>query len=719
MAKDLIIVESPTKAKTLTRFLGGKYIIEASFGHIRDLPKSKMGVNEETLDIDYVIPKEKIKRVNELKKIAEGASRIILATDPDREGEAIAWHILQILSEGKTKKAPKATSKTTKKAAAVKAESNPIKEIAYERIAFHEITEHAIKEALDSPRKIDRALVDAQQARRVLDRLVGYKLSPLLWRKIRTGLSAGRVQSVAVRLIVDREREIEAFKSEEYWSVDALFEVPERKQDNKFIASLFKINDRKIAIKTEAEVKVHVKEIQNDTYMITSVIKKEVRKYAVPPFTTSTLQQNASNKLGFSAKKTMMLAQSLYENGLISYMRTDSVNLSEESITATREFISKEYGNQYLPEKPKVFKTKSKVAQEAHEAIRPTDVNKTPGKMSISLEKDQLRLYSLIWNRTTACQMKEAIYDQTTIDITSQKNVTKYLFRAVGRIIKFDGWLRVYGVEAETEDVKEQTKENTEENADDKDIIKENTRLPDVSEGQDLNLQKVTPEQHFTQPPPRYTEAALVKALEERGIGRPSTYAPTISTIQDRKYIEREQKALKPTPIGIAVNDFLMANFPDIMDFSFTADMEQELDDVANGEAEWKPMLKAFLAPFSKKVEATQETAERVKVATEEIEEPCPTCGNGLVVRFGRFGKFISCSTYPDCKYTRPFVTKVEGQLCPKDGGQVIMRKTKKGRPFYGCSNYPKCDWASWTKPVSPETNAETNVQSPEPSVQV
>lgn len=703
MAKDLIIVESPTKAKTLTRFLGNKYAIEASFGHIRDLPKSKMGVNEDTLDIDYVVPKEKTKRVNELKKLAEGASRIILATDPDREGEAIAWHILQILSEGKTKKSAASSAKTTKtgKKITKKTVTEPSNEISYERIAFHEITEHAIKEALESPRKIDNALVDAQQARRVLDRLVGYKLSPLLWRKIRTGLSAGRVQSVAVRLIVDREREIEAFKPEEYWSIEALFEVPDRKQDNKFIASLFKINDKKLSIKNEEESKQHVEAILKDRYSISSVIKKEVRKYSVPPFTTSTLQQNASNKLGFSAKKTMMLAQGLYENGLITYMRTDSLNLSEESLSATREFISKEYGNQYLPEKPKYYKTKSKVAQEAHEAIRPTDITKTPAKMSLSLEKDQLRLYTLIWNRTAACQMKEAIYDQTTIDISSQVSETKYLFRAVGRIIKFDGWLRVYGVEPETEDVKEQTKESTEDQSDDKEIIKENTRLPDVEQGQNLNLQKIMPEQHFTQPPPRYTEAALVKALEERGIGRPSTYAPTISTIQDRKYIEREQKALKPTPIGIAVNDFLMVNFPDIMDFSFTADMEQELDDVANGEAQWKPMLKGFLEPFTKKVESTQETAERVKVATEEIEEQCPTCGNGLVVRFGRFGKFISCSTYPDCKYTRPFLNKVEGQLCPKDSGQVIMRKTKKGRPFYGCSNYPKCDWASWNKPES------------------
>lgn len=711
MAKDLIIVESPTKAKTLTRFLGGKYTIEASFGHIRDLPKSKMGVDESTLDIDYVVPKEKTKRVNELKKLAEGASRIILATDPDREGEAIAWHILQILSEGKTKKT-RSTAKSTKKAvkSATKSDSE-VKEIPYERIAFHEITEHAIKEALESPRKIDTALVDAQQARRVLDRLVGYKLSPLLWRKVRTGLSAGRVQSVAVRLIVDREREIEAFKPEEYWSIDALFEVPGRSQDNKFIASLFKINDKKISIKNQEESEHHVNEIKKDTFSISAVTKKEVRKYSVPPFTTSTLQQNASNKIGFSAKKTMMLAQGLYEEGLITYMRTDSVNLSEESIAATRAFIGSEYGNQYLPEKPKYYKTKSKVAQEAHEAIRPTDIYKTPAKMAASLEKDQLRLYTLIWNRMTACQMKEAVYDQTTIDILSQKSTTKYLFRAVGRIIKFDGWLRVYGIESDTEDVKEQAKDG-EEVSEDKDIIKENTRLPDVSEGQDLILQRLLPEQHFTQPPPRYTEAALVKALEERGIGRPSTYAPTISTIMDRKYVEKEQKALKPTPIGIAVNDFLMTNFPDIMDFSFTADLEQELDDVANGDAQWKPMLKDFLAPFSKKVESTQETAERVKVATEEIQEPCPTCGNPLVVRFGRFGKFISCSTYPDCKYTRPFVNKLEGISCPKDGGNVIMRKTKKGRPFYGCSNYPKCDWASWTKPAN-----ETEQPSEQPNM--
>lgn len=699
MAKQLIIVESPTKAKTLSRFLGGKYLIEASYGHIRDLPKSKMGVDEATMDVDYVIPKDKSKRVNELKKAAEGASKIILATDPDREGEAIAWHILNILQGQADIEADEKKNKTKKTSLKKKPVPKKLKEIDYDRIVFHEITEHAIKEAIASPRKLDLALVDAQQARRVLDRLVGYKLSPLLWRKVRTGLSAGRVQSIAVRLIVDREREIEAFKPEEYWSIEALFSIPNSQPKEQFVAALFKINDKKASVKNEEEAKTHTSAIQKAAFAVTAVNKKEVRKYSVPPFTTSTLQQNASNKLGFSAKKTMMLAQSLYEEGLITYMRTDSVNLSEESIANTRSFVSSEYGPQYLPDKPKIYKTKSKVAQEAHEAIRPTDLYKTPAKMSMSLEKDQHRLYTLIWSRMVACQMREAIYDQTSIDITSQDSPIAYLFRAVGRIIKFDGWLKVYGIESETEETKE-TKEGDKE-TEDEGQVKENMRLPDVKEGQKLKTEEIKPEQHFTQPPPRYTEAALVKALEERGIGRPSTYAPTISTIQDRKYIEKDQRALKPTPIGIAVNDFLMAHFDNVMDYSFTADLEQELDDVANGDLQWKPLIKSFIEPFSKKIEETQEKAERVKVATEETGEACPQCGNPTIVRYGRFGKFISCSTYPECKFTAPFLNKLEGVACPKDQGQVVMRKTKRGRSFYGCANYPNCDWSSWTKPGS------------------
>jgi DNA topoisomerase-1 len=656
-----------------------------------------MGVDEDTMDIDYVVPKEKTKRVNELKKAAEGARRVILATDPDREGEAIAWHILQLL-QGADEKPKKSKSK---KAAPKQAE------MPYERIVFHEITEHAIKEALESPRKIDVALVDAQQARRVLDRLVGYKLSPLLWRKVRVGLSAGRVQSIAVRLIVDREREIQAFKPEEYWSIDALFEIPTQGKQSQFLASLFKINDKKFTIKNQEEATGHEANIKKASFKVTSVVKKEVRKYPTPPFTTSTLQQNASNKLGYSAKKTMMLAQQLYEEGLITYMRTDSVNLAEESIAATRAFIKDEFGQAYVPEKPKYYKTRSKVAQEAHEAIRPTDMYKTPAKMSISLEKDQFRLYTLIWNRTAACQMKEAVYDQTTIDIKSDTTNPTYNFRAVGRIIKFDGWLKVYGIESDLEEPKEtEAKEGEAAADDDKALVKENVRLPDIAEGQNVLLNELKPEQHFTQPPPRYTEATLVKALEERGIGRPSTYAPTIGTIMERKYIEKEAKALKPTPIGMAVTDFLVTNFPDIMDFSFTADLEQELDDIANGEREWKPTLKEFYSPFKQKVESTQETAERVKVATENTGEVCPNCSNELIVRYGRFGKFISCSTYPDCKFTKPFVNKLEGFLCPKDGGEVVMRKTKKGRSFYGCSNYPKCDWSSWTKPEAPTQQA-------------
>ncbi|MDQ3239377.1 MAG: type I DNA topoisomerase [bacterium] len=696
MAKPLIIVESPTKAKTLSKFLGGKYNIEASFGHIRDLPKSTMGVDEKTFVVEYVVPKEKIKRVNELKKIAADASKIILATDPDREGEAIAWHIQNLLQE-KPEKKTRATTKSTKSVLKKTVVKDPVVIESYDRIVFHEITEQAIKEALDSPRKLDNALIDAQQARRVLDRLVGYKLSPLLWRKVRVGLSAGRVQSVTVRLIVDRERDIEAFIAEEYWSIDALFNPDKNSKANQFIASLVKINNKKASVKNKEQSERYIADINQGTYIVSDVIKKEVRKYPVPPFTTSTLQQAGSNKLGFSAKKTMMMAQSLYEVGLISYMRTDSVNLSQEALDNTRGFIGAEYGKNYLPEKPKIYKTKSKVAQEAHEAIRPTDVAKTPALMESTLEKDQWRLYNLIWSRLVAGQMKEAVYDQTSIEILSSKTKDIFNFRAVGRIMKFDGWLKVYGIDEETENKKE-TKEAA-DGSENEDIIKENTKLPDISKDTSLILEELTPQQHFTQPPPRFNEASLVKSLEEKGIGRPSTYAPTISTILDRKYVEKIDRRLHPTPIGIAVNDFLVKNFDDILDYSFTADLENELDDIANGEIKWVPTIKKFFDPFLKKVELTQETAERVKVATEETGEACPTCSNNLIIRYGRFGKFISCSTYPECKYTAPFLNKLEGVFCPKDTGQVIMRKTKKGRSFYGCANYPKCDWSSWTKP--------------------
>lgn len=684
MSKPLIIVESPTKAKTLTKFLGSKYSIMASFGHIRDLPKSKLGVNEESFDVDYVVPKDKTTKVNELKKAADSASRIILATDPDREGEAIAWHLLSILSEPKTKK------------------SKP-KTLDYDRIVFHEITENAIKEALGSPRKLDTALIDAQQARRVLDRLVGYKLSPLLWKKVKTGLSAGRVQSVAVRLIVEREREIQAFKPQEYWSIDALCELDSTRS---FLASLSKRDGKKFIPANQNEADTVVTQLKSSDASVASVDKKEVRKYPVPPFTTSTLQQTASNKLGFTASRSMRAAQGLYEQGLITYMRTDSVNLAQEAIDASRAYIGKEFGSQYLPAEPKRYKTKAKVAQEAHEAIRPTQVEKSPTLLSQELEGDEKRLYTLIWNRFVACQMKEAVYDQTTIIVNAlcQPN-TSYELRASGRIIKFDGWLKVYGIDID-EPVK--TSESDEPTAQ-VDNVDEGRILPEVRAGEPTKINDVKADQHFTEPPPRYTEASLIKALEERSIGRPSTYAPTIYTIVERKYIEKDQRKLVPTPIAFAVNDFLVQNFAEVLDYSFTADLEQELDDIANGEREWKPTIREFYGPFTKELVKTEETAERVAIPKEILDEACPQCAHQLEVKFGRFGKFIACSNYPECTYKRAFVQKVGDLKCPKcNEGDVIARKTKKGRIFYGCSKYPACDFASWTKPQSSETETPT-----------
>lgn len=684
MAQPLIIVESPTKAKTLTRFLGGKYHIVASFGHIRDLPKSKIGVDETTFDVEYVVPKDKTTRVNELKKAADDASRIILATDPDREGEAIAWHLLALLKEPKTKK-------------------GHAKKIEYERIVFHEITEHAIKEALDSPRKIDEHLVDAQQARRVLDRLVGYKLSPLLWKKIKTGLSAGRVQSIAVRLIIEREREIQAFKPQEYWTIDALCIVDPSRQ---FYASLSKLNKKKYQVKNGEEAASVVNELKNSTSQISSVDKKEVKKYPVPPFTTSTMQQKASNALGFSASRTMRAAQSLYEQGLITYMRTDSVNIAEEAITSARDYIKKSFGAQYLPSEPKRYKTKAKVAQEAHEAIRPTQIHKSPEAIGPDLDSDERKLYGLIWNRFVACQMKEAIYDQTTITVTAQYQSQEYELRASGRIIKFDGWLRVYGItEDDTPAANTDTKAESESNSE---PVDEGRILPEVTQGEKTTIPEVKSAQHFTETPPRYNEASLIKALEERSIGRPSTYAPTISTIIDRKYVEKDQRKLVPTPIAFAVTDFLVQQFPEVLNYSFTADLEQELDDIANGDREWKGVMKEFYTPFTKDLEKAEKESERVPIPKEVLDEKCPDCSHSLEVKFGRFGKFIACSNYPECKYKRTMMQKVD-MKCPKcKDGDVIARKTKKGRVFFGCSKYPSCDFASWTKPVAEGEKAET-----------
>ena len=671
----LIIVESPTKARTLSRFLGKKYQIEASMGHIRDLPKSELGVDvEHDFTPKYVTPRLKAKRAKELKDAAKKATSIVLATDPDREGEAIAFHVAELLK-------PKAK-----------------KDTPFSRIVFHEITEHAIKEALANPREIDLKLVDAQQARRVLDRLVGYNLSPLLWKKLsRRWLSAGRVQSVAVRLIVEREREIAKFVKEEYWTIEGVFssrpEVgpPEAaglpasllraqlvsydgvKYDKTLTYNLFDgtytttsstITNQRVADDIIKDLKA--------PFVVSAVEKKEIRRAPAPPYTTSTLQQDAGRKLYFSAKRTMQLAQKLYEEGLISYHRTDSVNLAEKFIGEAREYVSSQYGKEYVPAEPRRYKTKSKVAQEAHEAIRPTDVKVQSSFLAENseLNRDHVRLYELIWKRALGSQAAEAVFDSTTIDITSSNG---YLFKAQGSVITFDGFLRIMG-------------------RDNDEVI-----LPQVQSGQTVSLQQALAQKHETAPPPRYGEAGLVKALEEKGIGRPSTYAPILSTIQERQYVTKEEKKLLPTELGNQVTDFLVEYFPTIMELPFTAKLEDDLDEIANGEKQWVPVIAEFYKPFAEILESTYDKAEKVKLPVVTLDEACPTCGNPLVLRVGRYGKFIACSTFPKCHYTRQFAEKID-MKCPRDGGDIVIKKTHRGKTFYGCSNWPKCTFAAWKK---------------------
>lgn len=647
MSKPLIIVESPTKARTLSRFLGKDFLIEASMGHVRDLPKAKLGVDiENGFEPQYVIPKDKRKTVENLKDLALKAKEVILATDPDREGEAIAWHV-SFLTSGKQKSGEK-----------------------LKRIVFHEITEEAIKEALGSPRSIDLKLVDAQQARRVLDRLVGYKLSPLLWYKVKKGLSAGRVQSVAVRLIVEREREIEKFVPVEYWSLDALLE----KGKDKFTANLHERNGAKIELSNEKDTKGLISDLDNAKYTVSSVTQKDSKKSPYPPFTTSTMTQASSNRFGYTSKKTMKLAQDLYEEGYITYHRTDSLNLAASAVSMAKKYIESVLGKEYSPENPRFYKTKSKVAQEAHEAIRPTKIELRKDK--IELSNDHRKLYELIWNRFLASQMADAIYDQISIDVLAE-NKDKYVFKANGSIIKFAGWLKVYGRE-EGDTVEEK-------------------KVPLLKVGDKLDLSELLPEQHFTQPPPRFTEATLIKALEEKGIGRPSTYAPIISTILDRNYVEREERKFKPTPLGSAVNDFLVENFPNLLNLDFTAKLEDELDEIANGSVGWIPVVKEFFDPLNKLLDKVYKESDRVKVEAEMTDEVCPE-GHHLVVRYGRFGKFLACEKFPEHKYTQRIEEKIDA-LCPDSGDPVVVRRTKRGRPFFGCSAYPKCKWMSWQNP--------------------
>jgi DNA topoisomerase-1 len=660
----LVIVESPAKARTVGRFLGQGFTVKASVGHVRDLLKSQLSVDvENNFEPKYRVPKEKRQVVNELKALAKNAAEIYLATDPDREGEAIAWHLLESASID-----PKIT----------------------QRVVFHEITAPAVADAFAHPRGINMDLVDAQQARRVLDRLVGYSLSPLLWRKVRSRLSAGRVQSVALRLIVEREREIEAFVPQEYWSIEAEFQ-PEGLKET-FLAKLARLNGEEPVLNSEADVKPILEAMEKAAYTITKVKRGERRRKPSAPFTTSTLQQEASRRLGYTARRTMALAQQLYEGidlgdgsvGLITYMRTDSTNVSELAQQEARQFIVERYGQSFLPPQPPIYQTKARGAQEAHEAVRPTSVLRQPQSIKEFLNRDQFRLYQLIWQRFVASQMESAVYDTISVEVTGKAKDQEFLLRASGSAVKFAGFLIVYE-EATDEDQKQDEKE---------------TSIPaDIQENQVQRLLRLLPEQHFTQPPPRFSEASLVRTLEEYGIGRPSTYAPILGTLQSRGYVNRDGKRLIPTDTGIVVNDLISEHFPDIVDTEFTANMEESLDKIAAGDEKWVESIQRFYGPFSKQLAKAEDLMPEVKQDPEPIGRSCPECGKELVVRFGRYGKFISCSGFPDCRHTEAWLEKI-GVSCPKDGGDIVERKTRKNRLFYGCSNYPNCDFSSWKLPL-------------------
>jgi DNA topoisomerase-1 len=661
----LVIVESPAKARTVGRFLGKGFTVKASVGHVRDLLRSQLSVDVENDFVPkYRVPKEKRQVVNELKGLVKTAEEVYLATDPDREGEAIAWHLME-----STGVDPKLT----------------------QRVVFHEITEPAVAEAFAHPRDINMDLVDAQQARRVLDRLVGYSLSPLLWRKVRGRLSAGRVQSVALRLIVEREREINVFVPVEYWSIAAEL-LPEGNKET-FIAKLAKINNEDPVLGNQAEVDPVLVDMETAVYVISKVKRGERRRNPAAPFTTSTLQQEASRRLGYTAKRTMALAQQLYEGvdvgeggtvGLITYMRTDSTNVAELAQSEARTFISGRFGEGFLPKEPPQYKTKARGAQEAHEAIRPTSVLRQPVAMKEYLSRDQFRLYQLIWQRFLASQMSAAIFDTLTVEVTG-KAKSEYLLRASGSTVRFAGFLVVYE-EAQDEDKKEDDEAET--------------RIPaNLVEGQKQKLVHLLPEQHFTQPPPRYTEASLVRTLEEYGIGRPSTYAPILSTLQERGYVLRDNKRLTPTDTGVLVNDMISEYFPNIVDTGFTARMEEDLDRIASGDHPWVETIRTFYTPFAVQVaDADAKIPERSN-ELEPVGRDCPECGHALVIRWGRYGKFISCSGFPDCRYTEAWLEKI-GVTCPKDGGDIVERKTRKKRLFYGCANYPNCDFTSWKRPL-------------------
>jgi len=654
--KTLVIVESPAKAKTIEKYLGKKYMVRASMGHLRDLPKSQFGIDvDHDFEPKYINIRGKGDLIKALKKDAKNADKVYLASDPDREGEAIAWHLSFILG------------------------LNPEENC---RIVFNEITKPAIQEAVKHPRGINLDQVDAQQARRMLDRIVGYKLSPLLWRKVRKGLSAGRVQSVTVKLICDREKEIQAFESVEYWTVGMKLR---KDKSAMFDAELTHVNGEKLDLHDEKSTTALVEDFRKQQLIVDTVKKSERKRRPAAPFTTSSLQQDAARKLGFTSRKTMMLAQQLYEGielgrhgatGLITYMRTDSTRLSDVALNDARAFIGAQFGEDYLPAKANVYVT-GKKAQDAHEAIRPTDVNITPESVEKYLSKDQLKLYTLIWQRFTASQMVPAVYDTMSIQIKAGE---RYVVKAAGSKLKFPGFTAVYAG-AET------TKKE-------KDVL-----LPDLAEGDELNLAKMLPQQHFTEPPPRYNDASLVKTLEEKEIGRPSTYAPIIETIQARGYVQRIEKHFQPTELGFVVVDMLKEYFKDIVDVKFTADLENELDEIAEGKVEKNHLLKEFYDPFAVTLEKADEAIGHVELPEEVSDVPCENCGRLMVVKQGRYGKFLACPGFPDCRNTKPLLIDT-GVKCPKCGGAIVERKSHRGRKFYGCKNYPECDYTTWDQPL-------------------
>ncbi len=663
----VVIVESPAKAKTVGRFLGKGYTVRASVGHVRDLLRSELSVDvDHNFAPKYRVPNEKRTVVKEIKELVKNAAEVYLATDPDREGEAIAWHLL---------------------------EAAQIDPAITHRVVFHEITQPAIAEAFSHPRSINMDLVNAQQGRRILDRLVGYSLSPLLWEKVRSRLSAGRVQSVALRLIVERERTIEDFVPEEYWTIEA--ELKPEKGRQTYRARLVKVDEQDPELKNEQTVKQYLTDLDPAAYVISKIKRGERRRKPSAPFITSTLQQEASRRLGFTARKTMSVAQQLYEGldvgeggstGLITYMRTDSTNVSELAQKEARDFILKSYGNDFLPPTPPQYKTRAVGAQEAHESIRPTSVLRAPDKVKSYLTHDQFKLYQLIWQRFVASQMESAVFDTLSVEIDANGTAHQYLFRASGSTLRFPGFLVVY------EDAKDEDQKGEDE---------DNVRIPaGLEEGHHQKLERLIPEQHFTQPPPRYSEASLVQSLEEYGIGRPSTYAPILSTIVERGYVTREAKRLNPTETGILVNDLLVNHFSNIVDVNFTANMENNLDQVASGDREWTEIIGDFYQTFAPQVKKAQELIPETKAELEKVGRSCPDCGHDLVIRWGRFGKFISCSNFPTCRHTEAWLEKINVK-CPEDGGELVERKTRKGRVFYGCENYPTCQFTSWKRPLA------------------